>query len=186
MWQTFLFGMVIGALAVWLALWWLGRQRRRAALVATMPLPRPAVASAAPAGSADAVASAGTVASTGGGVPAGALASTGGVASAGTSAGAVAAGVAVGAPGAVSTSSATLSSQAPVYRQVDLEAIAGLTPAVAAALRARGIETFAALAAAAETELAAAAGGPQHAVRWRAQARRAVAGDWAGFAAGNG
>lgn len=114
----------------------------------------------------------------------------GAIASADTSAGEVAADIAT-APGAVSTSSATMSTQAPVFRQQDLEAIGGLTPAIAAALRAREVRTFAALGTAdpaTVAEAVAAAGAAADAARcarWQALARHAAAGEWATFAAGN-
>jgi predicted flap endonuclease-1-like 5' DNA nuclease len=108
---------------------------------------------------------------------------------AGTSAGTVAGRIAVGAPGAVSTSSATLYSVAPVYRQEDLEAIDGIGPKVGAMLRNNGITTFAQLAATPVAELVRIVQstgedpGLAGLETWPARARLAAARDWSGFAA---
>lgn len=105
-----------------------------------------------------------------------------------TTAGRIAGDVAIGAPGAVSTSSATLTTRAPVYRQEDLEAIPGIGPKVGAMLRNNGITTFALLAATPWDELTRivesageTVGGPVVAT-WPGQARLAADQDWAGLA----
>ncbi len=108
---------------------------------------------------------------------------------AGTGAGTVSGRIAIGAPGAVSTSSATLYSQASVYRQVDLEAIPGLGPRVGTMLRDQGIDTFAKLAAVPPSELDRLVRGtgddPQAigTAHWAELATLAAGHDWAGFAA---
>jgi predicted flap endonuclease-1-like 5' DNA nuclease len=107
---------------------------------------------------------------------------------AGTAAGRVAAEVAVGAPGAVSTSSATLTSRAPVYRQEDLEAVIGVGPKIGAMLRNNGITTFAELMVtpASELERIVESTGeePEEAgvETWATQAGLAAAQDWEGLA----
>ncbi len=112
--------------------------------------------------------------------------------SAGTTAGRVAGAVATGAAGAVSTSSATLTTKAPVYRQEDLEAIDGIGPKIGAMLRNNGITTFSELADTPVEELVRIvqstgepADGAQVA-RWSGQARMAAAQDWAGLASAKG
>lgn len=190
--KVFVLGVLVGWLVEWLIdwLWWrrdgppatgAGVDARAAGATVPAGMPRAAGGHAAEAGQAAA----------GGHAAAGGQAGADGPAvSADTSAGTVAGDIATGAPGAVSTSSATLTTHAPVYRQVDLEAIPGLAPRVAAMLRHHGIATFAQLAAAPDADLArivASAGddaAPADTGHWRARARRAVAGDWAGFANG--
>ena len=109
-------------------------------------------------------------------------------ASAGTAAGRVAADVARGAAGAVSTSSATLTSRAPVYRQEDLEAVIGVGPKIGAMLRNNGITTFAELVTTPVTELEriVESTGEEPAEvgvqTWAAQARLAASQDWEGLA----
>jgi predicted flap endonuclease-1-like 5' DNA nuclease len=108
--------------------------------------------------------------------------------SADTPAGRIAGDVALGAPGAVSTSSATLTTNAPVYRQEDLEAIAGIGPKIGAMLRNNGITTFAELAATPVAELVrivestGESAGLVGLESWAQQATLAAAQDWAGLA----
>ena len=108
--------------------------------------------------------------------------------SADTSAGRIAADVAMGAAGAVSTSSATITSRAPVYRQEDLEAVIGVGPRIGAMLRNNGITTFAELMAtpAAELQRIVESTGEESAEAgvetWAAQARLAASQDWEGLA----
>ena len=119
--KVFVLGVLVGWVAEWLIDWFWWRRRP----VSGQPAPSIQPAAARVDGSP---------------VPAGA------VVSAGTTAGSVAADVAAGAAGAVSTSSATMSTQAPVFRQCDLEAIPGLGPRTAAMLRHHGVSTFRQLA----------------------------------------
>lgn len=111
--------------------------------------------------------------------------------SADTPAGRVGGDAAVGAPGAVSTSSATLTTKAPVYRQEDLEAIAGVGPKIGAMLRNNGITTFAELAATPLAELVriveSTGESPEFVglQSWAEQATLAAAQDWAALAALN-
>jgi predicted flap endonuclease-1-like 5' DNA nuclease len=108
--------------------------------------------------------------------------------SAGTAAGRVAADVVRGTAGAVSTSSATLTSRAPVYRQEDLEAVVGVGPKIGAMLRNNGITTFAELVTTpvAELERIVESTGEEPAEvgvqTWAAQARLAASQDWEGLA----
>ncbi len=108
--------------------------------------------------------------------------------SADTPAGRVGVDAAMGAGSAVSTSSATLSTNAPVYRQEDLEAIEGVGPKIGAMLRNNGITTFARLAATPASELhrvVVSTGEPTDNCRletWAAQARLAANQEWAGLA----
>ena len=94
----------------------------------------------------------------------------------------------MGAAGAVSTSSATLTSRAPVYRQEDLEAVIGVGPKIGAMLRNNGITTFAELATTPVTELEriVESTGEEPAEvgvqTWAAQARLAASQDWEGLA----
>ena len=170
--KVFVLGVLVGWVAEWLIdwFWW----RRRPVFGQPAPSIQPAVARVARVDGVDGV--------DGSPVPAGA------VASAGTTAGSVAADVAAGAAGAVSTSSATMSTQAPVFRQCDLEAIPGLGPRTAAMLRHHGVSTFRQLADSPDDALARivrASGDEPDAARiagWRTLARRAAAGGWAGFA----
>ncbi len=161
--KVFVLGVLVGWIAEWLIDWFWWRRRP----VSGQPAPSIQPAAARVDGSP---------------VPAGA------VASAGTTAGSVAADVAAGAAGAVSTSSATMSTQAPVFRQCDLEAIPGLGPRTAAMLRHHGVSTFRQLADSPDDALARivrASGDEPDAARiagWRTLARRAADGDWAGFA----
>gem|GEM_PF-2425721 len=112
--------------------------------------------------------------------------------SAGTPAGRVAGAVATGAAGAVSTSSATLSTKAPIYRQEDLEAIDGIGPKIGAMLRNNGITTFSELADTPLEELVRivqSTGEPADGAQvegWSGQARMAAAQDWAGLASAKG
>jgi predicted flap endonuclease-1-like 5' DNA nuclease len=109
--------------------------------------------------------------------------------SADTAAGRVGGAVAVGAGGAVSTSSATLTTEAAVYRQEDLEAIAGVGPKVGAMLRNNGITTFAELAATPLPELVrivestGESPDPLRLASWSEQAKLAALQDWDGLAA---
>lgn len=108
--------------------------------------------------------------------------------SAGTSAGRVGTGAAMGAAGAVSTTSATLTSRAPVYRQEDLEAVVGIGPKVGAMLRNNGITTFGELIAVPISELerivesTGEEPGEAAVDTWAIQARLAAAQDWEGLA----
>jgi predicted flap endonuclease-1-like 5' DNA nuclease len=108
--------------------------------------------------------------------------------SADTPAGRVGSDAALGAGDAVSTSSATLTSTAPVYRQEDLEAIDGIGPKIGAMLRNNGITTFAQLAVTPLDELATiveSTGEPASGAgldTWATQARLAASEDWAGLA----
>jgi len=107
---------------------------------------------------------------------------------AGTAAGRVGAEVAMGAHGAVSTSSATLTSRAPVYRQEDLEAVIGIGPKIGAMLRNNGITTFAELVVtpASELERIVESTGEEPleagVETWATQAGLAAAQDWEGLA----
>jgi len=113
---------------------------------------------------------------------------TGTSTSADTPAGRVGSDAALGSGGAVSTSSATLTSTAPVYRQEDLEAIDGIDPKTGAALRRSGITTFAELAVTRLEELARIAEDAGRAPEtgsvgtWQVQARLAASGKWAELA----
>ena len=175
MWKYFLLGLLVGWLLEWIVDWFFWRRPGERLAPGTPLASRLASQSAPAAVESDAIEpNAGT--------------ST----SADTSAGRVAADVAVGAAGAVSTSSATITTRAPVYRQEDLEAIAGIGPKIGAMLRNNGITTFAELAATPVAELIriVESTGEQVALAgieaWPAQARLAAAGDWAGFSANGG
>jgi predicted flap endonuclease-1-like 5' DNA nuclease len=108
--------------------------------------------------------------------------------SAGTSAGRVGTDAAMGAAGAVSTTSATLTSRAPVYRQEDLEAVVGIGPKVGAMLRNNGITTFSELTAVSTWELerivesTGEEPGEAAVDTWAIQARLAAVQDWEGLA----
>lgn len=173
MWKYFLLGLLAGWLLEWIIDWiWWRRSPGGGApprVTGEAPAPEAAPHPAPPADAASPDASS--------------LVTT-----AGTSAGTVAARVAVGAPGAVSTSSATLYSNAAVYRQEDLEAIQGIGPKAGAMLRNNGITTFAQLAATPVPELVriVQSTGEDPALAgletWPAQARLAADRDWSGFA----
>ena len=168
MWKYFVLGVLVGWLAGWITDWLF--RRRRPDGGPALPGPQP-LARVVPT------------------VPGAIEPNAGETTTAGTTAGRIAADVAVGAPGAVSTSSATLTTNAPVYRQEDLEAIAGIGPKIGAMLRNNGITTFTLLAATPVVELAdivESTGEPAIGAgleSWTAQARLAASQDWAALAA---
>ena len=182
MWKYFILGVLVGWLAQWVIDRFFWRRTADGAAASSGPPPRSQTVQAVPT------------------VPTAPTASvqrersgviepnTGATTTADTTAGRIAADVALGAPGAVSTSSATLTTNAPVYRQEDLEAIAGIGPKVGAMLRNNGITTFAELAATPAAELARiveSTGEPAVGAgleSWVGQARLAADQDWAGLA----
>ncbi len=194
MWKYFFLGLLVGWLLEWIIDWFYWRRgidpvatsSAAAGVVAEGPVPRAA-------GTAEAGALVPTAAE-----PAGAHLppvqrqpaepGRGESTSAGTAAGRVGADVARGAAGAVSTSSATLTSRAPVYRQEDLEAVIGVGPKIGAMLRNNGITTFAELVTTPVTELEriVESTGEEPAEvgvqTWAAQAQLAASQDWEGLA----
>ncbi len=193
MWKYFFLGLLVGWLIEWIIDWFYWRRgvdgnSHGAWPRSGKPPLRAAAGNTADAGSfpvGDAAASDPAEAEVAGPVV---ESNAGTTTSADTPAGRVAADVAIGAAGAVSTSSATLTSQAPVYRQEDLEALVGIGPKIGAMLRNNGITTFAELAVSPVEELRRivqstgepAADAGVH--TWAAQARLAAAQDWTGLA----
>lgn len=92
-------------------------------------------------------------------------------------------------PRSAPPSAAMQEAAGPVYRQEDLEAIAGIGPKIGAMLRNNGITTFAELAGTPVAELirivesTGEQPGPVGLESWAEQATLAAAQDWAGFAA---
>jgi len=211
MWKYFVLGLLAGWLIEWVIDWlyWRRTPVPVAAAASGWANAQPAAADPesvrssmaatwrAPSATADRVTSPAPVSATGSGEsatdeggtsPPEVESNTGTSTSADTPAGRVGSDAALGSGGAVSTSSATLTSTAPVYRQEDLEAIDGIDPKTGAALRSSGITTFAELAVTRVDELARIvenAGRPPQpgwAATWQAQARLAASGKWAELA----
>ena len=151
MWKYFILGLLVGWLIEWLIDWFYWRRTPPvdAGVSQSAPQSAPAFAPQSTPQSTLPTSGMGGDPDEAGAVEPNARTTT----SADTPAGRVGGEVAVGAPGAVSTSSATLTTKAPVYRQEDLEAIAGVGPKIGAMLRNNGITTFAELAATPVAEL---------------------------------